>query len=478
MAYRAGVPPDLAVGKPLPKHACYAAQATARDFWRRSNRSRWDYSAGHDAGGREILPQHERELPDRFKRRSAQAIPRKYVGPILDRYNDHVCRGKVVRQGTGAVYDKIKADADGAGTSLDQFMRRALRSAQTEGLTYLLADANVDGAYATAADEIAAGRRPILRRISADGVPWWRDWQGQVMEAIVLLTDRDGSTFGWYVTETTTQRISIDPKEGKVTNIEPPRQHTYGGCPLVRLVPLFDDDSDVGDDSQAAPLAEIQKLILNLDSLHHEELYGSTFTTPVFLGVSAEEVKDVIVGPGKGLALPGSDGRTPALGKLGADPAQAQSLREATIGWVRELYRIAGLSPGNPTETGAPESGVAKAFAFNEVETRLAALADAAEAAENLSMQRMAKSWGFAYQAADWPDSFDVQTLADELETVIRITTSQLPDVLKDNAVRSFADHQFKLSPDEKTQLDEQLVEPIEPPANPFAPPPGRMAGT
>lgn len=478
MAYRAGVPPDLAVGKPLPKHACYAAQATARSFWRRSNRARWDYPAGIDAGGRPLLPQHERELPDRFKRRMAQAIARKYVGPILDRYNDHVCRGKVVRQGTGGVYDTIKADADGAGTTLDQLMRRALRLAQTEGLTYLLADANVDGAYATAAEEIAAGRRPVLRRIGADAVPWWRDWQGQVMEAIVLLTDRDGRPFGWYVTTTTTQRIALDPDNGNVLGVEDEVSHPYGGCPLVRLAPLFDDDSDVGDDSQAAPLAEIQKLILNLDSLHHEELYGSTFTTPVFLGVSAEEVKDVTVGPGKGLALPGEAGRTPSLGKLGADPAQAQSLREATSGWVRELYRIAGLSPGNPTETGAPESGVAKAFAFNEVETRLAALADAAEAAENLAMQRMAKAWSFTYQAADWPDTFDVQTLADELETVIRITTSQLPDVLKDSAVRSFADHQFKLSPEEKGQLDEQLVEPSEPPANPFAPPPGRMAGT
>ncbi len=456
------MPIELQVGKKLPRSDNFDRQAQARDFWRRSDVVRWDYAIGTDAGGKRILPKHEREKDDRYGRRLAQAIGRKYAGPIIDRFNDHVCRISASRPeaAAGSPYEQLLADADGAGTPLPTLMRRRLRAAQVEGCSYLLADSNVEGLFLTAADEQAAGKRGILRAVCADQVLWWRDWQGQPVEAMVLFEGPDGLPFGWYVTTTTVQRVhlKIEEKTLVVASVDEPVAHAYKGCPLIRLSPVFAEDQEVGEDSQISPLAESQKRVCNVESWLYEELQYGTFTTPVFLGASKDDVAEVTVGPGMGLCVPGSNGSSVSIDTLGADPAQADSLRSTLSGEVCEIYRVAGLSPGNPTQAGQPESGVAKAFAFNEVEAKLSALADAAELAENTAILRLSNGFSFTYPGdCDWPDNFAMPDLADELERTIRTTTSNLPGVLKRKQIEGYADKAFQLSGEEKAALKTQL---------------------
>lgn len=473
--------PPLIVGKTLPEHDDYTRQKRMRDFWRRSDRVRFDFADGADASGYAIMPQHERETADRYRRRARQATPRKYAGSIVDRFNDHVTRIPAVRPEATGPYADFVADADGAGTTLATLMRKGVRRAQVEGVEYLLADSNVAGVYATAAEEMAAGKRQVVRRIGADQVVWWRAWQGSVTEAIILMEDEEGAPFAWAVTPSTSQRIFLkltDSKALRITAVDAPASHVYGGCPLVRVWPNFTDDDAAGDDSQIAPLAECVKRIVNIESWLYEEHQYGTFTTPVFLGVAPEQVRDASVGPGMGLCLPG-DGVS--IDKLGSDPAQADSLRQSLEAERRELYRIAGLSPGNPTEAGQPESGVAKAFAFNEVEAKLSAIADVAEAAENRIVFLLSNAGAFPYPGdCDWPDSFATPDLAEELELCIRTVTADLPQILKRKQTEIYAGKAFNLDATEsatlRTQLDERDATAENPP--PLTQPAGRMFGT
>ena len=456
------VPPRIQPNKPIEPSPKFSQQAQARSFWRRSDLARWDYAYGQDAYGTLILPGHEREPQDRYSRRRQQAIVRRYARPILDRYNDFVFRTEPQRTTTGAgPYADLIADATGSGTGLTEFMRHASRAAQVDGLAYVLVDASDPLTYANAAEEAASGKRGILRDIDPDDVIWWRDWQGRVQEAVILCASQDGGRFGWYVTDKITQRINLkqdDSGKWVVASVDELTAHNYGGCPLVRLT--TDNGTCVGDDSQCAPLAEGQKRICNIDSWLFEELQGCTFTTTAFLGVSADQVKEAVAGPGHAICLPNSGGANPGIGKLGSDVAQAESIRKSLSHEIRELYRAAGLSPGNPTEAAQPESGVAKAFAFNEIEAKCAALADAAESAENRCVYLMSEGFGWAYPGdADYPDKFEVPDLAAELAISIQMQAADMPEVLKRAQVERIAGAAFSLTGEQKKELSDQLDE-------------------
>lgn len=453
--------PSFTIGKPLEVHPLLAEQTTARDFWRRSDRARWDYSTGADAQGMPILPKHEREPEDRFGRRKRQALVRRYARPILDRYNDFVTREEPKRPDGGAPYQQLLKDADGAGSSLTKLMKLALRKSQVSGQSYQLADANDDRAFVSAQEEQQAGKRGIVRSVDPDDVIWWRDWQGSVIEAVILCASREGGQFAWYVTETFCQRIDLKrEKSGKrwvVESIGEEAPHSYKGCPLVRLAPSFDDECP-GEDSQCAPLAEGQKRICNMDSWLLEELQGCTFTTQAFLGVSADQVKEATAGPGMAICLPSNGGANPSVQRLGSDVAQAQSLRDSLTYEIKELYRVAGLSPGNPTESAQPESGVAKAFAFNEIEAKCAALADATESAENRLVWLLSNGFGWAYPGdSDYPNRFDVPDLAAELSICLQMQTVGLPNVLQRAQVERVAASGFELTGEQKQTLAAEL---------------------
>lgn len=452
----------VVIGKPLPVHLTYPASAQARAFWRWSDRCGFDYPAGKDASGRPILPRHERE-PDeepckRYTRRLAQAVGRPYVRSIISRYNDHVCRHAVKRPDAGGEYEALVSDANGAGTSLQSLMRSVLRQAQVEGASYLLADSLRMGTYESAAQAIADGQRSIIRQVSPDAVIDWRDdSHGNVAAGLMILVDDFGNKYAWNVDATGCQRIELAQEAVgstyMVVSVGPIMKHSAGGCPLVRMSPI------VGATSQAEPIAESQKKICNFESWLCEELQASTFTVPVILGCDPETIKAPTVGAGMLMAIPPTGGTSPSLGRIAADPTQADSLRQSLDREVRELYRAAGLSAGNPTEVGAPESGVAKAFAFNEIEATLSALADAAEDAENRAVM-MAAGWGgWSYPGdCDWPDNFAPVDLAADLEFVVRLGTApDVPAVLKTKAWRDFANRWGNLTAEEQAALSQQL---------------------
>lgn len=463
---------ELVAGKELPQHDQYGRQATARKFWRRSDKAAWDYagsnsgiaaSAARDATGiNSIVPKHERETDERYIRRLGQTIARPYMRQILDRFSDHVYRVEATRPAAEGEYGKLMKNADGVGGTLQAVMKRATRRAQTEGAAYLLADSSDPLVYTTKAQEQAAGKRGIITIVNADQVIWWRCYKGMVVEAVILMCDAEGVDFGFYVSDRITQRINLkQPDKGVsiskpvVESLDAPVTHSYGGCPLVALQPVFGEDDEPGDSSQGASLAESVKRICNIESWHHEETQACTFTTQVFIGVLATDIKAMEVGPGMAVVME-KDGAS--VDNIGADPAQSQSLRESLAREITELYRAAGLVSGSPTEVQAPESGVAKAFAFNEVEAKLGAIAQAAQNSENLVVLRLSTGNGWAFPGdALYPIDFALPDLADELDYVIRITTSTLPPLLQEKAIQQYAQLAFRLTDKEQKELGAQL---------------------
>ncbi len=456
---------DIVVGQELPQDPAYAEDNTARKFWRLSYQCGRHYAQGLDSLGNPILIKHEAEKDDTYKRRQRLTKPRNHVGPIARRYNDFVFRQEAERDAAEGVYAELRADADGQGTPLPAFMRRSLLMAQIDRECYLLPDSNKpgDAGEMTKAQADEAGYRPLLRRITADSVVWSKDTNGMMTEAIVLM-DADGGKFArWYGPESycdiqlKKNADIVNPHNMFVDSVGDEVAHTYVGCPLVRLRPLFDLNDFGGGESMIAPLSELQQSIFNMQALLGEELFNVTFSQVVATGVSADEVKDVVTGNTRLICLPrpGSDFKV-----IGADPAQAVSIRQSIEDEQRELYRIAGVSTGDPTAgPGNAESGVAKAFRFNDLAANLSALADACEEAENLVIDRLFTGMGAEPpEHASYGDNFELPDIGAEITLLIQgITTSAMPQVIKHSMVRQFADRNLNLDEDERKQLDVEL---------------------
>jgi hypothetical protein len=457
---------EIEIGKKLKLSDEYLQSVRARSFWQAAYDSTHHFAEGYDAAGLPILPKYEKEREPDYIFRRATAISRPFTRAVIGAYHNRVARAPIVRQVGDNQYQEFVEDCDGLGTPLTQFMHRALRKSQIRGKEFILCDSTIDPnvQVTTKADEIALGARTVLVEIDADSVLEYKLYRGIVQNAVLLMEDPTGVKFLLVVTPLVTQRVELDQKTLETASPElvptiakDPVRHNYGACPLIKLEPLESY-------SQSGAVAESQKRICGLESMEFLEYAHATFTTWAFMGVSPEQLAQIQeVGAGIAIAIPTGVGSNsiPTLEKLGADPAQSESLRKAYDKEVKELYRGAGLSPGNPTDSSTPESGIAKSFRTDEVNAILSAISACGGEAENRATKLLAKAGAFAFPGkARWPEEFNTPSLIQELEAVLRVWESNLPDTLRRDAARRFMSARRPLlSPEETAKLEEELEE-------------------
>ncbi len=460
---------EIKQGYELPRHADFSSDAMARAFWRLTFATGRKYIRGLDAHGDPLLVKHEREQ-EGYDRRLRITPLRNLSGPIIRRYNNHVFRIDAERppEEKSDFYALIRDDADGHGTPLETFMAKALQSAQINREAYIMPDSTKesDAGDITQAQAQAAEYRQFLRLIEADCVVNYLEYDDSLIECIVVLCDETGRKFAMQYDAKEYREIELDTDGKRVTGIGETSPHGYDALPIVRLRPFCEE-------SQISPLAEAQKAITNVLSLAYEELYNVTFSLVVASGVSAAEVKDAPVGNNRMLCLPNP---AAAVTTIGADPAQATSLRDMITDEQRALYQAAGITADEPTKSGNPESGIAKAFKHNDLSANLAALAQSVEVAENNAVWLLCQSAGVEYPGdCKYPDEFDIPSIADDLGEVIQtLTLTNMPKTLKRQTVLKYAKTHFALDSVKQKELEAELATIGDDPLTM----PGRTAGT
>lgn len=472
-------------GQPVPLHSTYVNDQTARLFWRLSYRAGRGYLTGQDARGLPVLVQHEREEQSSYQRRLRTTKARGYVGPILRRYMGVVFRRPPVRPaGTPPIYADVVADATGGGLSLDQVMRLALSRAQVDREAYLVPDVKTNATLPASpnVEQIRqAGARPIVHVMDAPCVLNWHDEAGSLCEILYIWNGAaDGRPILRWMNTESFQDFALDEyapgvsvtgsKVGAALNM--PTPHGYDMVPVVRVRPVFDPHAALSQgtlgDSQAAPIAEAQQAIVNLLSLLNEEIYNVTFSQMIASGVSESQVKDVMVGNCRVLCLPNPASR---VDFIGADPAQATSIRASLDDERSNLYQAAGLAPGDPS---AASSGVALAWRASDMGNIVQALASAAEDAENRLWAVLASGWGFEAPAAtQYPADADLPDYATEAMALLGlIGNASVPMVIRRKAAERFASRNLSLTADEEAEMlaAMQTKPAAAPGASPFPP--------
>lgn len=447
---------------PVPVHSSFTGDATARRFWRLSFRCGREYISGTDALGQSILVQHEREEAESYRRRLRITKPRNMTGPIIRRYNGMVFKKPPVRDSQAdQFWQDFWADCDGHGTTINAFMAESLLHAQVERECYIVPDVLGQPGAGTVAAVRASGSRPIIARVSADGVVNWTEQNGVLVECSMIWHRNDGWTVLRWWGPKDRQDFLLDERQftsGQmvITGIDAPVPHGYARMPVQRLRPNLDPlgyFGSTGGDSQAGPIAESQQAITNLLSLLNEEISNVTFSQMIASGVSDSQVKDVMVGNTRVLCLPNP---ASSVQMIGADPAQATSIRESLKDETDTALRNAGVVQGGEQA----QSGVALAFRHNDMVTIVSALACGTENAENDVTVTIAGGWGVDapaptnYQGKD----SDLPDFSGEAVTLVSIVSNaSLPMVIRLKVAERFAARNLGMSDDDMRDLRTEM---------------------
>ncbi len=403
--------------------------------------------AGKDANGNDVLPRYPLESASRWTTRKVRAKSPSIVRHIVDHYIAHVFRGEVTRTEMDADADAFLADADGNGESLPAMLKKQARAALVDREAYLLLDTTLVETVGSAADAAAASARVIARPVCADQVLATVRSGGAVVEAVIELQDKDGEPFLWHVTADKACKATLSKNGQSVSAVGSWSAHDFAGCPLVaiRELPRF-----------VPPVAESQKRLAVLDSLLQCELHAAAFSQPVFTGVGDPKLLMELIRSNEfALAFPNPEAKA---FMLGSDPAQAASIAAERDKELENAYREAKVSPA-VTAPGQPESGISRAYRFVDADVELAGIAEAIEKAERRIWLLLANAGTCALPTITYPISFIPTDDAQELNKVLAVSSSNLPNVIKAHFIRNYAQAEG-LGDDELEQLETEIAQP------------------
>lgn len=442
---------SLRPGQPLPFHPEYGAWRKKWDFWSISYEGGPAYKSAVDSTGQPTFIEHELESPDGIKRRKRMATYRNYCRPICQKYNSFIFGYSIRRDSKMKPWVDWCADCDTFGTSLQEFMKSCSLQAEILGRYLILIDTTKIADLQTVAQSAAAGNAVFVAPVSPHRLVNWvcdpRD-PTQLSEALVLFPAERCARF--YSRD---MIVRIDLKadqENVVQAINMPETHLYGRVPLVVMTALPQGQSLISD------ISELNLSLFNLDSILREELYKQTFTQFFAAGLNADDLKSATIGGRKLVCHTNKDIR---IDRLTGDVSQAESIRTSMREDVGEIYRLAGLQ--TPDVVQNTESGRALKIRWNEVSLIASSIADRAEKAEN----EVAALWAIAAgqakpQQSDYPEDFDTEEFAAELNSTLSMVDGTLPWTLKAEQIRLFASRRFpKMSNEQLATMEREIEE-------------------
>lgn len=412
-----------------------------------------DYKNAKDAQGLEVFIPHEQESETNVTRRKRLATYRNYCRPIIERFNNLIFTSPIQRDTGNLSWSEWCKDVDMNQTNLHNFMRNIVLQSQKFGKFFVLIDSTKENETQTVAQSRAAGNRLYLIPIHPDSVVNWEDENGALSEIIISFKDNE---YIHYTSEYTQRFVCND--DSYVVSIDLPIVNPLGLLSVVKVVSRNNDLSQIRD------IAELNKIVFNLDSLLLEELYRNTFSQIFITGIKTDDLDNVNVSGRKVITIAKPDAKV--NGPIGADASQAASIRDSLLVYEKEIYRAAGLHP--PDVVQNTESGRALKLRMNESQQIAADIADQAEKAENYIINYWSKALNIVVKPCDYPEEFNTEDMEIELKMTLDMLGSSLPKTIKDKQVLSFTKQLFpKINQTDMnkivTELEEEPEEVSEP---------------
>ena len=374
---------------------------------------------------------HPKELTEDYNRRVAMSYYYNFCAPIIDIYGDHLFKQAVLTD-FGSIksdVDAVKDNIDMQGSSVEEFRKAMSDMAQLYGHCFVLVDSpsvSLTGEVTTRQDQIEKRAFPYFSLIPPQrvknwaldefGKPYWVliEEEGDVnKEYENFRKDADGECYyrlwtrdGWV--------LYNDDYE-----VEDEGVHDLGEVPIVCV---FDKKSMKAKNflgiSQIADIAFIARDIYNASSELRQILRDQTFAFLAMQGTS-DEYGQLDLGTGKGLLYP-ENRNAPQYVSPPAD--NARTYFDHIDRQISKIYSIAKIDAGGvggqakASPSTDTQSGVSKAWDFNQTNSSLSSKSSNLEDAEQKLWALFAAWQGKEFDGSvQYPNEFSISSLMDDL---------------------------------------------------------------
>lgn len=373
-----------------------------------------------------------------------------------------------------------------ANLTVDQLMRLTSTGNSISGRAAIIVDNNLRDDAVTVAEAKETGARIYAYLVTAKDIldyAWDEDGDGGLLWVKIrelYRDDKDPMTSSGDVIErirlwTRTEWVLYEDREvstGKRGTKEPQRivQEVERGAHELGKVPCVFVDHTIGERAYSAPgliddIAYLDRAIANylsnLDAIIQDQTF-SQLAMPaqgVMPGLDAYDTllamgtKRIFLYDGTGTAKPEY---------LSPDPKQAGVILSVVEKIINEIYHTIGLAGERTKQDNAVgidnSSGVAKAYDFERVNSLLLSKAQSCENAENAIVELICL-WGSEKvpenKLVQYPDTFDVMRLADELAVAEALGTIAAPAEVRKEQMKQVVE---KLFPRLKADLKKTIL--------------------
>lgn len=424
------------------------------------------------------LFQHPKEKSEDYNRRLNMSYYYNFCAPVIDIYKNHLFKDPVVADWSN-IADEVserEENIDNSGSSLEEFRKQIAEMAQLYGHVFVIVDSpkiSSESEPINLQDQkdmelypyftIHQPQNVINWSLDKDGCPYWvllREYEDQNTDVKLYDKTKTNSSYTYLLwTRTEWARFNKD-YELIETNT-----HDIGEVPIVCV---YDKKSKYARNflgiSMIADIAFISRDIYNSCSELKQILRDQTFAFLAIQGTS-DEYNELSTGTGKGLLYP--EGRN--VPQYVSPPADNANIYFDHIDrQVSKIYQLAKLESGGLSgsvkvagnvSNSNQQSGVAKAWDFNETNSALNEKAGNLEDGETKLWQLFALWLGKEFEGSiKYPDEFSVSSILDDIteaEAAARLKLGETYDIEVKKAIQK---KKFPSAPqDELDAMAEEL---------------------
>lgn len=387
---------------------------------------------------RSYLDQFKREDTDKFNARVLVSHYRNYVGPFVQLIVGFVNKHVMSRSEEGEPLAAWRDNCDGNGTTWDTMLTETIRpTAARIGYCPVLFDMPATMAADGEAELSLAQRQDLRSEVMPRAIPLYPvnlpDWECDDTGALVwakVRTDHevrpDALLEGtceeryaiWYRDRVEKHVIQRGQSIGETFAIPVTIKHSWGQVPII----IFRGEPTPGERvrgrSIVADAAVEARTHFNLSSEKRDHERASTFA---ILGVPVQSIKDdigtLIGGNGSAIKIPATS--TQPLHYVAPPESVAASLETSLASSVKEMYRISRIEYEAPT--GTATSGIARAYQFEQTNSRLRDLANGWARSEQEALRLVATGLGdksSEKMTVTPPSDFNIDDLLTEIQEV------------------------------------------------------------
>lgn len=407
------------------------------------------------------LFKHPKEKQEDFNKRVSMSYYYNFCQPIIDIYTEHLFK-QAVTEDWGNIEDIIEhrgENVDRRGSSLIEFRKEMGDLAQIYGHGFVLVD-----------KPKSQGEITLEQKINNDMFPYTCFIAPQQMLNWSL--DRFGSPFWvlyweWAEVNEDFEQASHKSKPKKQYRVWTREwwylyndkyelvEEGFHAVGKVPVIPFYDRPSKKQTAflgiSQLSDIAFIARDIFNSSSELKQIFRDQTFSILTLQG-DKQEYSDLLIGTNKGLVYP-ADRNQP--GYISPPPENARVLMEHIEIQVRKIHQLAKLEGGSAKQDKqvTSQSGVSKAFDFQQTNSSLSRKAANLNDAERKVWEMMARWEGKEWEGQlQYPDEFSVQAVNDDIEEALEMKKLNLGKLAVKEVNKAILQKKFPRLPDDELQ--------------------------